>query len=789
MNRSILRDGAHPAARRAAVGMVLLVLFAACALGAEPEAKNAPYAKTPRRYTPFGRFVEPYKKFFLEEVGYYGPGRETPEPQGLKSVKIGFIGPIEQTVSVATGGASHGEVLGRAMLRGSRLAVEEANARGGYRGKTPYELVVTNDNGLWGSSGNEIVKFAYIDKVWGILGTIDGGNSHIAIRVALKAELPIINTADTDPTFVETNIPWAFRCIGDDRQMAYLIADYLFEKKKYTRVAAIRASNRYGRVNFDEVRDNCTRAGRALLAEMQYQVGDTDFGVQLRRIRSLEPEVVVTWGDAKETALILKQMRAMGMKQLLVASDRAVCDEFLKIAGPAAEGAMAGYPWDPTRRDPKLEKFRRTFRKRFDGDAETYAAHAYDGMNILIGAIEKAGLNRAKIRDAMAALKLYDGVTGPIPFDAVHQDVGDVTLARVENGKWSFHTRKQLELAAAGEVRIGWFGPTESDDPIARGLWRGVTLAVERVNRAGGCRSRPVRLVSRWADDPWGAASRQMANLVYRDRVCAVLGSIDGAGSHVAAQLATKARVPLVVPACTDPSLTRANVPWVFRCAPDDTQQSHVLAETLAELQPRGVVLVSGIDHDSRVGAESFQKEILRRAGIVPRLRLSVQPAQRDFAPLLERLEAADADTVVVWAPPDVSARFIRELRRAGSRKRVVGPGWLLSDAFLRPAGSAADGIRTVALWDPPAGEPTSPFVEAYTARFGDRPDYAGAYAYDAANLLLEAVRRGGTNRARIREALAGLSGYVGVTGEYNWDNGGGNVREIQATVARAAIQ
>ena len=76
------------------------------------------------------------------------------------------------------------------MLQGSQLALEEWNARGGYlKRKIPFELVVSNDNGLWGSSGNEIIKQAYKDEVWGILGTIDGANSHIAIRVALKAEV------------------------------------------------------------------------------------------------------------------------------------------------------------------------------------------------------------------------------------------------------------------------------------------------------------------------------------------------------------------------------------------------------------------------------------------------------------------------------------------------------------------------------------------------------------------------------------------------------------------------
>ena len=95
---------------------------------------------------------------------------------------------------MATGGRSHEEILGNKMLQGCQLAIEEANAKGGYlKRHIPFELVTVNDNGLWGSSGNEIIKLAYEQNVWAILGTIDGANSHIAIRVALKAEIPMMN--------------------------------------------------------------------------------------------------------------------------------------------------------------------------------------------------------------------------------------------------------------------------------------------------------------------------------------------------------------------------------------------------------------------------------------------------------------------------------------------------------------------------------------------------------------------------------------------------------------------
>lgn len=424
--------------------------------------RETAYAKTPVDYEPYGK-IRPYKEHFLEQMQYNGPGRAIPEPEDVKTVKIGFIGPIMSTVSIATGGASHEEPMGIKMLQGARLAIEEANAKGGYlRRKIPFELVVTNDNGLWGSSGNEIVNFAYKDNVWAILGTIDSANSHIAIRVALKAEVVVMNTGDTDPTYIETNIPWTMRCIGDDRQMGYLMVDYMIRKMDYKRIAIIRASNRYGRFGVREVKDSARRLGRPVVIEMAYKLGQDDYSLQIERIAEVKPDVIVHWGDAREAAIILKQLRERGMNQPFLTSDRAVSKEFLKIAGPYAESVIAGYPWNPDSDNPRLAEFRERFRKRFNDEPDTYAAHAYDGMNMLIWAIQVAGLNRAKIRDVLATRsKPWPGVTGDIPFSAVLDDAGEVYLAKFENGRWRYYSREDLGIPR------GYIPPRER---TARGL-------------------------------------------------------------------------------------------------------------------------------------------------------------------------------------------------------------------------------------------------------------------------------------------------------------------------------
>ena len=407
------------------------------------------YAQTAKDVEPF-RHVQPYKRHFLKQIEYPGAGRAIPEPNNVQTVKLGFIGPIMSTVSVATGGKSHEESLGIKMLQGTQLAIEQANEKGGYlKRNIPFELVIKNDNGLWGSSGNEIITMAYKDKVWAILGTIDGANSHIAIRVALKAEIPMMNSGDTDPTFIETNIPWVFRCIGDDRQQSYLLVDYLYRKLGLRRVGVIRASNRYGRFGVREVSDGSRRLGNPIILEMAYALGITDFSLQLERLNKENVQAIVHWGDARDGAKVLNQMRAMGMKQPFFASDRCVSDEFVRIADKNAEGVICAYPWNPTSDNPRLAQFRQAFQKRFGEEPETYAAHAYDGMNMLIWSVQLAGLNRAKIRDVLAYRTTpWKGVTGDIVLSAALDDIGEAYLAKRENGKWRYYSREDIGIPA-----------------------------------------------------------------------------------------------------------------------------------------------------------------------------------------------------------------------------------------------------------------------------------------------------------------------------------------------------
>ena len=427
--------------------IVLNMMYPVSKLNGQDKKQN--YGKAPDEIFPSDRYQKAYKYHFLVPIQFYGAGREKLPPTDLKEVRIGFLGPLSGSVMVPQG---------RQMLQGATLAMEEANKKGGYRG-IPFVLLPHNDAGLWGAAANEIVKMDD-EKVWVFLGSIDDIVSHVALRAALKLEIFMVCTGDPDPTFTETNIPWTIRVISDDRQSSYAMLNYIHEKEGHARVAVIRANNRYGRVGIKEYADAAIRVGHPMVIEERFNDGETDFKTQLERIKKTSPDAILIWGNAIESALILQQIRDMGLKQPVYGSDRMVSPEFLKIAGNLAEGIVTTCQYNPNAENPKLKAFQANYLKRFGQEPDVFAAHGYDGMKIIIEAIDEVGLNRVLIRDVLTDLKTfqnYQGITGKIVFDQSWNDIGDIFMAEVRQGKFLFSPAPPLDLKNKTTSKTGYY--------------------------------------------------------------------------------------------------------------------------------------------------------------------------------------------------------------------------------------------------------------------------------------------------------------------------------------------
>jgi len=588
-----------------------------CECGAHPpgpprDREVAPYAGEPTDMRPYAKFRAPYDTNYTRPNIYMGAARNIPDPKDLTEVRIGFFGPIENNSE---------SVLGLRMLHGAQLAVDEANASGGYGGK-PFKLMLHNDYNnwqakavygdvrptdaaIWGSASDEAVKMAYDEEVWAIFGSISSESTHIALRVALRAELPVVSSANTDPTVPETTIPWFLGTMQDDRQQYLTLARHIYTELGLKRVAVLRASSRYGRYGLPKFLDASRRLGHPVVMEQIFQPGDKDYTKQLKVIRTSRADAVLLVGDELEAAAILKQMRQAGMKQRVFGAFRTLGDTLLKQAGDAAEGFEAVYPYDPNRNDPHWTDFNRRFENRFHEKPEQFASMAYDTMNLLLDSICKAGLNRARIHDALANIEEYDGVTGHMVFDPNLKNTAPLYLGSVHSGSITYRVAvmertQPAEQAAAtpknppaaqsapaaikapyarvGEDGVGYAGPHQQDlpkGPVSIVLFgpKAASVAASPEMQAelasSAIKGHEFKLLPVESDQNWGAASTALVQALMDGRVLAIL-ALDRDSSHLAEQMALKSFVPVVALA-TDKTLTSTNIPWIFRLQPDTT--------------------------------------------------------------------------------------------------------------------------------------------------------------------------------------------------------------------------
>lgn len=384
------------------------------------------YANTPNDMIPF-REVEPYFKYWTKRLPFRGPGRDYPDPTDLKSLKIGLLTPPQY--------GPEGK-RGQETKRGVLLAIEEANASR-KPSELPFEIIEREDSPQWGSAANIAVEFKDND-VLGYIGTIDGDATHVALRVTLKIETFLINTSDPDPTLTETQIPWLMRIFPDDRQQCFRLAHIVVRERGCKRIAVYRESSRPGRVGVMHFINYIRRLGYPPVAHLLYKPGDKDISSQLNAIKSVEPDAVLFYGQPADIGYAVATFRKAGIKAQFFGFDRLMEDEFVNTAGEYAEGMTITYFFDPERKDKPWLEFVEKFEKRWGHKPSIYAAYGYDGARLMIEAINKAGPNRFRIRDYIANLDEWDGVTGHMIFDGRWDNIAPIGMAEYKNKKWHY---------------------------------------------------------------------------------------------------------------------------------------------------------------------------------------------------------------------------------------------------------------------------------------------------------------------------------------------------------------
>lgn len=308
--------------------------------------------------------------------------------------------------------------------------------------------------------------------------------------------------------------------------------------------------------------------------------------------------------------------------------------------------------------------------------------------------------------------------------------------------------------------------------------WKnGSTMAVEEINAQGGILGKKIRLeFVDTASDPGKARAAMQRAL--DEKPIAVFGPIYSGSVSATLKLTADAEVPQVIGG-EAANLTAQGSKYLFRTSFGQNVSMPKIANYLRDGVKAKSVAVVYVNNDfGKGGRDSIVKELTAR-GIKVVADISTEAGQADFAADVIKLKAAPADAIFVYLNEEESARFLREARKQGLDKPMVGETTLLGQKVIDLAGDAANGVRghvglTVDAPIPAIQE----FGKKFEARYKYKPDHNGVKGYIAPYMIKAAAEKAGKLDAKaIAAALHGLTitpdKVPGILIEATWDDTG----------------
>ncbi len=349
-----------------------------------------------------------------------------PYPADAKTIVLGEYGSL-------TGGTA---TFGQSTDKAIKMAIEEINAKGGVLGK-PVEVSVEDDGSRADQVPGAVLKLINQKNVLAILGEVASSSSLKAAPICQDAGVPMLSPTSTNPKVTQVG-DYIFRACFIDSYVGEALAQFSRQKLN-AKTAAIftDVKSDYSKGLSQYFKDSFTKAGGQIVAEESYSQGDTNFRPQLTNIKAKNPDVIYIPGYYTEVGNIAVQARSAGLnRQTLLGSDGWDSPELFKIGGKALDGSYFTNHYSPASQDPKVVKFVGDYKKKYGQEPDALAAVAYDAAYLMFDAIKRAGaLDRAKLRDALAATKDFQGVTGNITMDKDRNAQKPLVFIEIKDGK------------------------------------------------------------------------------------------------------------------------------------------------------------------------------------------------------------------------------------------------------------------------------------------------------------------------------------------------------------------
>ncbi len=349
-------------------------------------------------------------------------------------IKIGVI-------LAETGPASF---LGGPEVRSLQLLSESINAAGGINGNKL--VLVYKDSG---ASAEKAVSFArqLIDeeKVFAIIGPSTSGETLKIKKLCEQTGTILISCASAE-VIVDPVAKYVFKTAPNDSLAARRIFQTMHDKN-ITKIAVLSGNDGFGNAGQAQLTKLAPEYGIRILADEVYDKDATDLSALVAKIKAIaDLQAVVNWSIVPAQSIIAKNIRQAGWDIPLYQSHGFANIKYVQVAGVAAEGII--FPASrlviadtlpPGAQKDFLMHYKTAYESRFKEDVSTFGGHAYDALTILSKAIEKAGLDKEKVRDEIENTRGYFGTAGEFNFSPTdHCGLGldAFTMITVKDGRF-----------------------------------------------------------------------------------------------------------------------------------------------------------------------------------------------------------------------------------------------------------------------------------------------------------------------------------------------------------------
>jgi branched-chain amino acid transport system substrate-binding protein len=323
--------------------------------------------------------------------------------------------------------------------------------------------------------------------------------------------------------------------------------------------------------------------------------------------------------------------------------------------------------------------------------------------------------------------------------------------------------------AAKAQVKVGFVNSvTGPEAPIGEALTNGVNLAMDDL-KAKGIKINLIRQDDTGKPQVAMSALEQLAS---GDEVAAVVGPYSSATANAMAKLAQQYKVPLLIPVASKEDITKQGYDWVFRLnAPAHQYAYQLIDAALTYGKPKSIAFIyESTDFGSSVS--TLGKDYARKKGLQIVADEAYQKGAPDYRSILAKIRSLNPDLVLMVSYVTDAVLLMRQSREVGLKPQAfLGGGAGFDTAQFQSEKDISNDVFCVTQWTPDTGGPgAADFAKRYEARYGKRPTYHAATAYEAMMIMGQVVGKVGGDRKKIRDALA-TGTWTGIMGEVKFQS------------------